>query len=202
MLTLVDQKQLDAERIRTNLRTYWQKLRLDATEGPAGKLPENEWPGLDVYRIEATLKPAAGAADRNADPADAPPARSFNAYIVKTGLNAGIYLIASTSRADASTFRDQVEMAIRTFQFLVPTNAAPAASPSTPAPASSESLTPAAASATPRDASTIGTRPVVPPARVNVLPQPENALGNPAETVPPRNKLPASIPAAPPPPSD
>ncbi len=54
-LVLQPRDQLEPESIRRNIEAQWSADRLVVKPGESGWLPEADWPGMKVYRLEATL---------------------------------------------------------------------------------------------------------------------------------------------------
>ncbi|WZO98654.1 hypothetical protein EP7_000234 [Isosphaeraceae bacterium EP7] len=98
----------------------WEKKGLEVLRGPAEWLPEVEWPGLKVYRVEAAMKPAAGAG--------APVGASrlhFDGYLIKLDGDRVAYAEAYTGEDPPLDFRKMVEDLLKTFKLGVEPPSAP-----------------------------------------------------------------------------
>lgn len=135
-LSLRPREELDPEAIRRELQAKWQGDRVSVQfPSEPGFLPEAEWPGRRVYRIETLLRP----------PGSRPESTSaqlyFAAYVVQTGRTSGLYVETSTSRPEFDTFRAVTETILKTFAFgkpgesvVDPAPEPPDTPPPTPAP--------------------------------------------------------------------
>lgn len=100
----------DPELVRKQLDADWRELGLEVIRGPFGPLPEADWPGRRVYRIEASLKPAAGSNIKDLR-------LHFNAYVIKYTGKATLYAETTTPSDPPLAFRQQAEDVLRTFRY-------------------------------------------------------------------------------------
>lgn len=118
-LALTPREELDPEAIRKDLRTKWEAERVVVRyPSEPGFLPEADWPGRRVYRLEAILMPPGSRPDDDA------PRLYFSTYVVQTGRPDGLYVEANSSRPESDPFRALTEAVVRTFEFGKPGQAA------------------------------------------------------------------------------
>jgi hypothetical protein len=104
---------LQPEAITRRKTQEWESLELQVVPGSPRWLPEAEWPGKRVYRLEAALKPGARGS-RGASRVH------FDGYIVQFGRNASLYAEGMTAQDPPTPFRTQVEDMLRTFMLGPP----------------------------------------------------------------------------------
>ncbi len=105
-------KTLSPDDLKAKLNAKTSQMKLEVIKGEEGWLPEADWPGQKVYRVEAAVQiPTAG---------DAPSSRStrfhFDGYLIQTGQAAGLLVIATTSGEAVAGYRREVERILKTIQ--------------------------------------------------------------------------------------
>jgi hypothetical protein len=118
--------------------------------GPSGWLPEEQWGGRRVYRMELGLTPSVPP------PANAPRVQAaLELYLVRFPQDASAYLQALTAQPDPSEFQQETAEIVRTFRIddqaisatpTAPTSTTPARAPN---PAATDSPPPIPPSTTP-----------------------------------------------------
>lgn len=126
----------NGDELARTVRAGWTTAGFEVASGPSGWLPEAEWEGRRVFRLELGLTFAVPPGG------DAPPVHaSFEAFLVRFPRDATAYVHALTAQADPTGFRQETAEIVRTLQVDAPAAAAPGpaaaapASPATPAPA-------------------------------------------------------------------
>lgn len=104
-------KALTPDDLKAKLAAKYALMKLKVLEGDATWLPEVDWPGRRVYRMEAAVEaPApeggAGRATRI----------HFDGYLIQTTQAASLLAIVTTSREPAAPVRREVEQILRTIQ--------------------------------------------------------------------------------------
>jgi len=104
-----NRQNLDPDDHLRKLRATWREMRQDVVEGEAGWLPDKDWAPRNrrVHRLEAALK--------QSNPKS--PRVYYNYYLVLFPRDASIVVTAMTERNDHFAFRNQVESAIKSFDF-------------------------------------------------------------------------------------
>lgn len=87
----------------------WQSAGVNVSRGPADWLPEADWGGRRVYRVELTLTPSVGGAG-----AEDPPTAHFQAYLIRFQRDATAYAKAITALPDPAPFQREIEEILRT----------------------------------------------------------------------------------------
>jgi hypothetical protein len=109
-----------AEVWRDSFYEDWDKKGLEVLRGPAEWLPEADWPGLKVYRVEAAMKPAAGSG--------APAGASrlhFDGYMLQLAGDRVAYAEAYTAQDPPLDFRKLVEDLLKSFRLGVEPSTTP-----------------------------------------------------------------------------
>ncbi len=107
---------LAIEDLKKALAEKYSLMKMELLKGDEGWLPEVEWPGVRIYRINAALK--------SADPKAAAPGGSnrihFDGYLIQFAQSVSILAIASTSRESVAPFRQDVESLLKTIKIDPP----------------------------------------------------------------------------------
>lgn len=88
-------------------------------------LPADQWPGMDVNRVEAALTPDPNAAAANPAAGQLPQRLHFDGYLLLFTRKAALTAEAVTAQDRAATFRDEVEAILKTFRLGTPGQAKP-----------------------------------------------------------------------------
>jgi len=91
---------------------YGKAARMEIIKGAEEWLPEADWPGMKVYRIDAAAK----VPDRPAGAPSAQPRTHFDAYLLQSGQAGSIIAIATTTRDAVAAYRREVEQVLKTVQ--------------------------------------------------------------------------------------
>jgi hypothetical protein len=109
-------KTLAPEDIKKALAEKYSRLKMDILQGEEIWLPEADWPGVRVHRIDAALKVG--------DPKAAGPGGAtrihFDGYLIQFPQLASVLAIATTAREAVSIFRDEVEKILKTIKIDPP----------------------------------------------------------------------------------
>jgi hypothetical protein len=125
-ISLLPDEQLDPEAVRRDLAAQWDAERLVIQPvGEPGFLPEADWPGRRVYRIEVLQMPPGSRPDSTA------PQLYFSGYVLQTGRPTGFYAEGGTSRPEVDAFRALTETILETLAYGKPGQPG---SPSAPLP--------------------------------------------------------------------
>lgn len=122
------QDELRPEVVQKQLQDRWRAGGVQTEQVVAESLPEADWDGMQVYRIATKLSGAGGPA-----PGQASGPITYAAYIVRPGVNDGLFLESTTSDPEGDLLRAKVETMIRQFRFAGAGAAAPAPAPTRPA---------------------------------------------------------------------
>ncbi len=103
---------LTPEDLKKELATKYGALKMEVLKGEEAWLPEADWPGVRVHRIDAALK---------VDPtqAAAPGASTrihFDGYLIQFAKAASLMAVATTSRETVAPFRREAEQILKSVQ--------------------------------------------------------------------------------------
>ena len=105
-------KTLAVEDLKKAMAEKYALLKMEKIEGDQTWLPEGEWPGVRVHRIDAALKVV--------DPKGIGPTGvtriHFDGYLIQFPQSASVLAIATTSRESVGPFRGEVEAVLKTIQ--------------------------------------------------------------------------------------
>ena len=118
-------KTLSPEDLKKELAEKSKALKMEVLKGEEKWLPEAEWPGMRVHRVDADVKLVDGKLAKAG-----PSARiHLDGYLIQFPRSASILAIASTSRPSVAAFRAEVEQALKTLRLdpipALPTDKAP-----------------------------------------------------------------------------
>lgn len=109
-------KTLAVEDLKKQLAETYGLLKMELIQGDESWLPEAEWPGMRVYRVDAALK----LSDSRATGPGGPNRIHFDGYLIQFAQTASIVAIASTSREAVAPYREEVEKILKSIQLDPP----------------------------------------------------------------------------------
>jgi hypothetical protein len=103
---------LAVEDLKKAMAEKYALMKMEKIEGDQSWLPETEWPGVRVHRIDAALKVAEtkGSVKKGAIRIH------FDGYLIQFPQSASILAIATTSRESAGSYRGEVEAILKTIK--------------------------------------------------------------------------------------
>ncbi|WP_435010838.1 hypothetical protein P12x_002124 [Tundrisphaera lichenicola] len=107
---------LAPEDLKKKLAARWEAMKLEVLPGVEEWLPEAEWPGMRVHRIEAAVKVAEPGTGAGATAGPGPSRIHFGGYLVQFGQSASILAIATTSRDAVASYQGEVEQILKTIK--------------------------------------------------------------------------------------
>ena len=125
LLTYAPKADLAVDAVKKRLEDQWRRRGFEIIPGDAGFLPDADWPGMRVYRVEASLK----APETQKTALDR---LHVYGYVVQTGRDHGLIVQAMTPQDPPDSFRENLELFLHSFRFGPP-NTASEPSPTPPA---------------------------------------------------------------------
>ena len=98
------------ETLRSKMAAKWGTGRVEVLKGGETWLPEADWPGMKVHRIEAAIK----APERAAAAGGVVPRIHFDGYLIQFSQKATVLAVATTSRDDVAAYRREIEAILHT----------------------------------------------------------------------------------------
>jgi hypothetical protein len=105
-------KTLTPEDLKKELAEKSKALKLEVVKGEEKWLPDAEWPGMRVHRIDADLKVADGKLAKTGSSGRI----HVDSYLIQFPRSVSILAVASTSRPTVAAFRAEIEQALKTLQ--------------------------------------------------------------------------------------
>ena len=105
-------KTLAVEDLKKEMAEKYALLKMDLLKGEEAWLPESEWPGVRVHRIDAALK----VADPKGGGIGGSTRIHFDGYLIQFAQSASILVVATTSRESVAPFREEVEKILKTIK--------------------------------------------------------------------------------------
>ena len=105
-------KVLAPEDLRKEMAERYQALKMEVLNGEELWLPEADWPGMKVHRIDAAVKMVDPKAVRSIGSTRV----HFDGYLIQFPRAASILVIASTSKEAVAPFRTEVERVLRSIK--------------------------------------------------------------------------------------
>ena len=107
-------KVLAPDALKQRLNARYAQMKADVIPGEELALPEADWPGMKVHRVESAVKlndARAGAGS------PAPSTRiHFDGYLIQFGQSASVLAIATTNRDAVAAYRREVEQILKSIQ--------------------------------------------------------------------------------------
>ncbi len=101
-------RELKEEDVRGLLAAEWEPTKLEVIKGSEEWLPESDWPGMKVFRVEAALKTGERAKGSSR--------LHYDGYLLQLGPRLNVIAVATTPRDTVSGFRRDVEQMLKTFK--------------------------------------------------------------------------------------
>jgi hypothetical protein len=109
-------KTLAVEDLKKELAEKYSLMKMELLKGDEAWLPDADWPGMRVHRIDAALK----ITDPKAVGAGGSTRIHFDGYLIQFAQSASILAIATSSRESVGPFREEVEKILKTIKLDPP----------------------------------------------------------------------------------
>jgi hypothetical protein len=117
-LSLVPRADLNPDAFQKAVTADLETKGVEIVPGQSEWLPEAEWPKMKVHRTSVAMMP------KGRNTVGGPRFHEFD-YIVQTGRDQGLQVRATTNSDPPTSFRQEVESMLKTFQFGAPAQATP-----------------------------------------------------------------------------